>query len=217
MSRFRVCFLGTPPFAEAHLRALLLHPEFEIVGVVTQPDRPAGRKMQLTPSKVKLTALEKNLKVLTPENLRKEEIIFNEIKSWKADVAVVVAFGQILSQEFLDSFPFGAVGWYFPSVFFKSDEVRNFMKQGDQESIRIQVAVHTDAMALAGMRMPIIPEHAAPLPRYGELNFIRVDVVQHRFKTPGRKVGFQRRKLYFFISHYFFRISFDIAATSAAR
>ena len=109
MSRFRVCFLGTPPFAEAHLRALLLHPEFEIVGVVTQPDRPAGRKMQLTPSKVKLTALEKNLKVLTPENLRKEEIIFNEIKSWKADVAVVVAFGQILSQEFLDSFPFGAV------------------------------------------------------------------------------------------------------------
>jgi methionyl-tRNA formyltransferase len=109
MSRFRVCFLGTPPFAEAHLRALLNHPEFEVVGVVTQPDRPAGRKMQLTPSKVKITAVEKNMKVLTPENLRKDDMAMEEIKSWKADVAVVVAFGQILSQDFLDSFPFGAV------------------------------------------------------------------------------------------------------------
>lgn len=109
MSRFRVCFLGTPSFAAAHLSALLTHSNFDVVGVVTQPDRPAGRKMQLTPSKVKTTALEKNLKVLTPENLRKDESVFEEIKAWKADVAVVVAFGQILSQEFLDSFPFGAV------------------------------------------------------------------------------------------------------------
>ena len=109
MSRYRVCFLGTPHFAELHLRALLAYPEFEVVGVVTQPDRPAGRKMQLTPSPVKVTALEKNLKVLTPENLRKENNIFEEIKTWNADVAVVVAFGQILSQEFLDSFKFGAV------------------------------------------------------------------------------------------------------------
>lgn len=109
MSRFRVCFLGTPSFAEAHLRTLASHPEIEVVGVVTQPDRPAGRKMQLTPSRVKIAALEKRLKLVTPENLRKDDVVFNEIKSWKADIAVVVAYGQILSQEFLDSFPFGAV------------------------------------------------------------------------------------------------------------
>ncbi len=109
MSRIRVCFLGTPGFAEVHLQALLDNPRYEVVGVVTQPDRPAGRKMQLTPSPVKVLAAKNLLPVLTPENLRKEPAAFGVIKSWKADVAVVVAFGQILSQEFLDSFKFGAV------------------------------------------------------------------------------------------------------------
>jgi methionyl-tRNA formyltransferase len=109
MSLIRVCFLGTPDFAVTHLQALLKNPNYQVVGVVTQPDRPAGRKMQLTPSPVKSLALENSLPVLTPENLRKEPGQFEIIKSWKADVAVVVAFGQILSQEFLDSFKFGAV------------------------------------------------------------------------------------------------------------
>lgn len=109
MSSVRVCFLGTPQFAEVHLSTLLKDPRFEVVGVVTQPDRPAGRKMQLTPSPVKVLALSHNLPVVTPENLRKEPETFEIIKSWKADVAAVVAFGQILSQDFLDSFKFGAV------------------------------------------------------------------------------------------------------------
>lgn len=105
----RVCFLGTPDFAVTHLQALLKNKNYEVVGVVTQPDRPAGRKMLLTPSPVKAVALENKLPVLTPENLRKEPEVFEMIKSWKADIAIVVAFGQILSQEFLDSFKFGAV------------------------------------------------------------------------------------------------------------
>lgn len=109
MSQIKVCFLGTPEFAAEHLQVLIDHPEFEVVGVVTQPDRPAGRKMQLTPSAVKLLAQKNNLKILTPENLRKEPEVFETIKSWNAEVAVVVAFGQILSQDFLDSFKFGAV------------------------------------------------------------------------------------------------------------
>lgn len=109
MSVIRVCFLGTPDFAVTHLQALLKNKNFAVVGVVTQPDRPAGRKMQLTPSPVKSLALENQLPVLTPENLRKEPETFEKIKEWKADVAVVVAFGQILSQEFLNSFQFGAV------------------------------------------------------------------------------------------------------------
>lgn len=109
MSSIKVCFLGTPEFAAVHLRALLQNSNYQIVGVVTQPDRPAGRKLQLTPSAVKVIALENNLPVLTPENLRKESEVFEKIKAWGADVAVVVAFGQILSQEFLDSFKLGAV------------------------------------------------------------------------------------------------------------
>lgn len=109
MNPIRVCFLGTPLFAATHLEALLKNPNFKVVGVVTQPDRPVGRKMQLTPSPVKVLAQQHNISVLTPENLRKEPEVFDIIKSWKADIAVVVAFGQILSQEFLDSFKFGAV------------------------------------------------------------------------------------------------------------
>ena len=109
MSAVRVCFLGTPHFAEVHLDTLLKDSRFEVVGVVTQPDRPAGRKMQLTASPVKTLALKNNLPVVTPENLRKEPETFEIIKSWNADVGVVVAFGQILSQDFLDSFKFGAV------------------------------------------------------------------------------------------------------------
>lgn len=108
-SVIRVCFLGTPEFAAQHLEKLLSDSRFQVVGVVTQPDRPAGRKMQLTPSAVKVIALKNNLDVLTPENLQKEPEIFEKIKTWNADVAVVVAFGQILSQAFLDAFPHGAV------------------------------------------------------------------------------------------------------------
>ncbi len=109
MSRTKVCFLGTPEFAAVHLESLLKNPGYEVVGVVTQPDRPAGRNLQLTPSAVKTVALAHGLPVVTPEKLRREPDTFEQIKSWRADVAVVVAFGQILAQEFIDSFNYGAV------------------------------------------------------------------------------------------------------------
>lgn len=105
----RICFLGTPAFAAAHLKTLLEDPRYLIAGVVTQPDRPAGRKMQLTASAVKLVASKNQLEVLTPENIKKDLATFEKIKSWNSDIAVVVAFGQILNQEFLDHFPLGAV------------------------------------------------------------------------------------------------------------
>lgn len=109
MSKIKTVFLGTPEFAVVSLKALLKDERFDILGVVTQPDRPSGRKMQLTPSPVKALAQEHGLKVLTPESLRKELNVFEEIKSWGAEVGIVVAFGQILTQEFLDSFPKGCV------------------------------------------------------------------------------------------------------------
>ena len=71
MSKVRVCFLGTPEFATVALKALLQDEHYEVVGVVTQPDRPSGRKLQLTASPVKALALSHNLKVLSPESLKK--------------------------------------------------------------------------------------------------------------------------------------------------
>ncbi len=109
MSRVRVCFLGTPDFAVTSLQGLLQDDHFEIVGVVTQPDRPSGRKLQLLPTPVKQLAQEHQFKILAPEKLCKSPLMLDEIRSWRAEVAVVVAYGQILSQEFLDLFPFGCV------------------------------------------------------------------------------------------------------------
>ncbi len=109
MSKIRVCFLGTPVFALSCLKAIVEDDHYEVVGIITQPDRPAGRKMILTPSPVKVFALSHHIPVISPESLKKETLIYDEVRKWRAEVAVVVAYGQILSQAFLDLFPLGAV------------------------------------------------------------------------------------------------------------
>lgn len=109
MSKIRVCFLGTPQFALSCLKAVFEDDHYEVVGVITQPDRPAGRKLILTPSPVKVFAISHHIQVISPESIKKETLIYDEIRNWKAEVAVVVAYGQILSEEFLRLFPLGAV------------------------------------------------------------------------------------------------------------
>lgn len=108
MSKIRVAFLGTPEFAVTCLKTMVADEHIEIVGVVTQPDRPSGRKMQLQPSAVKNYCLNQNIKVISPDTVN-SEIILSEIATWNAEVAVVVAFGQLLSEKFLKIFPLGAV------------------------------------------------------------------------------------------------------------
>lgn len=96
----RIIFAGTPDFAAHHLAALL-GSQHEIVGVFTQPDRPAGRGKKLTPSPVKILALENNIPVFQPQTLRKEENQ-QSVKDLNADIMVVVAYGLILPQAVLD-------------------------------------------------------------------------------------------------------------------
>jgi methionyl-tRNA formyltransferase (EC 2.1.2.9) len=96
----RIIFAGTPDFAARHLDALLSS-EHQIVGVFTQPDRPAGRGKKLMPSPVKVLAEEKGLPVFQPASLRQQE---NQqlIADLNADVMVVVAYGLILPKAVLD-------------------------------------------------------------------------------------------------------------------
>ena len=96
----RIIFAGTPDFAARHLDALLSS-EHEIVGVFTQPDRPAGRGKKLMPSPVKVLAEEKGLPVFQPASLRQPE---NQqlVAELNADVMVVVAYGLILPKAVLD-------------------------------------------------------------------------------------------------------------------
>ncbi|MCP2001969.1 MULTISPECIES: methionyl-tRNA formyltransferase [Buttiauxella] len=96
----RIIFAGTPDFAARHLDALLSS-QHQVVGVFTQPDRPAGRGKKLMPSPVKVLATEKNIPVFQPASLRPAE---NQelVSSLNADVMVVVAYGLILPKAVLD-------------------------------------------------------------------------------------------------------------------
>lgn len=102
----RVIFMGTPEFAVPSLK--VLYETQEIVCVVTQPDRPKGRGQKLQPSPVKIFATEKNLPILQPQKIKSPEVVA-ELKNFCADLIVVVAFGQILSQEILDLPKFGCI------------------------------------------------------------------------------------------------------------
>jgi len=104
----RVVFLGTPEFAVPSLRALVDDPRFEVVGVVTQPDRPAGRGQQLRMSAVKQQALMLGLPVFQPITLRDEAAV-EHLRSWQPDVLVVVAYGQILRKPVLELAPHGVI------------------------------------------------------------------------------------------------------------
>ena len=96
----RIVFMGTPDFAVASLKALLNAGE-QVVAVVTQPDKPKGRGKQVQPPPVKTLALEQNLSVLQPSNIRTEEFI-KTLQDLQPDCIVVVAYGKILPIEVLD-------------------------------------------------------------------------------------------------------------------
>ena len=98
----RVVFMGPPDFAVPTLAAIAARPDLaEIVAAVTQPDRPRGRGRKFSPSPVKTWAVEHDIPVLQPERARDAAFVA-QLRELKPDVAVVVAFGQILSQEVLD-------------------------------------------------------------------------------------------------------------------
>jgi len=103
-----VIFMGTPDFAVPTLQALLTAPDVEVVGVVTQPDRPAGRGKTIQQSPVKQTALAAGVPIIQPEKLRQPGT-FEQLQAWNPDLIVVAAFGQILRQNVLDLPRFGCV------------------------------------------------------------------------------------------------------------
>jgi methionyl-tRNA formyltransferase len=155
MSRIRTVFLGTPEIARSCLEAMIKDPHFEIVGVVTQPDRPAGRKLQLQPSPVKELVQPLGIPVLSPENINTPEVM-DQIAAFKAEVAVVVAFGQILKKPFLKLFPDKVVNVH-ASVLPRwrgAAPIQRALMAGDLETgVCLQVMVRKlDAGAVLGTR-----------------------------------------------------------------
>ncbi len=104
----KIVFMGTPDFAEESLKATY-EAGHEIIGIVTNPDRPKGRGMKMLPSPVKEFAMEKNLKIFQPEKVNNNEEFINELKALNPDVICVVAYGKLLPKEILDIPPYGCI------------------------------------------------------------------------------------------------------------
>ncbi|TVR13738.1 MAG: methionyl-tRNA formyltransferase [Phormidium sp. GEM2.Bin31] len=95
-------FLGTPQFAVPSLKTLIQQPGMEVLAVVTQPDKRRGRGKTLIPSPVKAVAVEAGIPVWQPQKIKKDVETLDKLRNSQADFFVVVAYGQILSQEILE-------------------------------------------------------------------------------------------------------------------
>ncbi|MBG9550149.1 methionyl-tRNA formyltransferase [Cytobacillus firmus] len=103
----KIVFMGTPDFSVPVLKQII-EDGYEVIGVVTQPDRPVGRKKVITPPPVKVEAEKQGIPVYQPEKIRQPEEL-EKVLALKPDLVVTAAFGQILPKELLDAPKFGCI------------------------------------------------------------------------------------------------------------
>jgi methionyl-tRNA formyltransferase len=159
----KIVYFGTPDFA-AHILTYLLDHGIAVAAVVTQPDRPKGRSAQLAPSAVKTVILEKapHVPILQPEKAS-EEPFLAQLAALKADLFVVVVYGQILPQKLLDIPPLGAINVH-PSLLPKfrgAAPVHRTLQAGETETgVSIQrIVKQLDAGdVVAVVKTPIPPD-----------------------------------------------------------
>jgi methionyl-tRNA formyltransferase len=108
---WRIVFMGTPQIAAATLEQLIEGPD-PVVGVVTQPDRPAGRGQQTSPSPVRKFAQARGIPVIAAEKIRTPDF-HQELKNWQPEIIVVVAYGRILPRSILDLAPHGCLNVHY--------------------------------------------------------------------------------------------------------
>jgi methionyl-tRNA formyltransferase len=108
---WRIVFMGTPQIAAATLEQLADGPD-PVVGVVTQPDRPAGRGQRTSPSPVRKVAEARSIPVIAAEKIRTAEFL-EAVKRWQPDIIVVVAYGRILPKTILDLAPHGCLNVHY--------------------------------------------------------------------------------------------------------
>lgn len=181
----RIIFMGSPQFALPSLKVLLADSAFEVVAVFSQPDRPSGRKMQLQPTAIKAYALEKKIKVFTPEKVNTDE--FRELTaSLKPDAGVVVAFGQILGQKFLDLFPQGCVNVHASLLprWRGAAPIQRALSEGDKVSgVCLQtIAKKLDAGDLLGERAFSITETTIAIELHDALSQLGAELISTEFK-----------------------------------
>lgn len=155
MSVVPVVFMGTADFAVTALNACIEDEHYDVVAVISQPDRPAGRKMKLQASPVKELALQHDIEVFTPESINTPESI-EKLRSFQAELGIVVAFGQILKQEVIDSFHRGCVNIH-GSILPRwrgAAPIQRALMEGDEETgVTLQkIELSLDAGDVIGVR-----------------------------------------------------------------
>ena len=170
ISQVRIIFMGSPDFAVPVLDALVasggVEPHaYTVVGIVTQPDRPAGRSGTLKPPAVKEAALRLGIPSIQPEKLRVPEAM-DQLRAWSPDLIVVAAFGQILRPDVLDLPKYGCInvhGSLLPR-WRGAAPIQASILAGDQETgitiMKMDPGVDTGPM-LSQRSIPIAPEDTA--------------------------------------------------------
>ena len=159
-------FLGTPEFAVPTLEALLAA-DHKILQVVTQPDRPKGRKQVLEPSPVKIAALRHNLTVWQPEKIRQADSVAH-LRALSPEAMVIVGYGQIIPQSIIDIAPLGIINVHaslLPELRgaapIQWSIARGYQKTG-VTTMRIDAGLDTGDIALK-WETPVDPEETAPV------------------------------------------------------
>lgn len=162
----RIVFFGTPEFAVPTLQRLIDHPAMQVVGVVSQPDRPQGRGHKRLSTPVKALAQTAQLPIWQPERLRKAEETLDALVALRADIFVVVAYGQILSAQVLAIPPLGCVnvhGSLLPA-YRGAAPIQWAIARGESETgittMRMDVGLDTGDILLTA-RTPILPDQTA--------------------------------------------------------
>ena len=162
----RIIFMGTPDFAVPPLQALIEsagEKTWEVVAVVTQPDRPKGRGKKLTSPPVKVAAEEAGITVLQPPTLRPEEAVA-ELAAFQPDIIIVAAFGQILRQNVLDMPPHGCLNIHASLLprWRGATPITAAIRAGDAETgitlMKMDAGLDTGDM-IAQRTLPIQPTH----------------------------------------------------------
>ncbi len=159
----RVVFMGSPDFALSSLRLLAQH--YQVVGVVTQPDRASGRGRELKAPPVKTLAQELNIPVIQPEKVRQPEAM-QQLQDWNPDLIVVAAFGQILKKDVLELPKYGCINVHASLLprWRGAAPINAAVLAGDEETgvtiMKMDVGLDTGPM-LAMKRIRIKPDDTA--------------------------------------------------------
>ncbi|MEK7525645.1 MAG: methionyl-tRNA formyltransferase [Patescibacteria group bacterium] len=130
----RIVFFGTPEIAAETLRTLR-KAGFNIIGAVTQPDKPTGRQGALTPPPAKVTAQELSIPVFQPATLR-DGVFLNQLRELRPDLCIVISYGKIFPPEFLNAVPLGFINVHYSLLpkYRGASPLQTAIMNGDKES-----------------------------------------------------------------------------------